>query len=374
MPLLKEIDCVNNMNLSSITFSNLPSLEILTCSNYKITELDVTPIPTLHILRCCRCSLLSLDVNSCKELAVLNCSGNKFASLDLSENRKLIEFRKENGALEEIDVRNCRFLRSFECSNNKLKGLRIPEDNNLRNLMIPGNDITSLDLSHCTKLTELNCSRNPLHTLDTTGAPSMQVLKCAWCRLSSIDTLCRNRFIRLLDCDTNNLAMLDLSQCVALESISCSGNPLKDIILSDSEYLTGLRVYMIADTDQQTLNLRVSIVHNPNWDHDTKRVITRLRRVFPRCDASKNAPTFSLISNTSTEQSFITRYSLQYLDHSRFLIVSLNELHFVQTHCCVCLDDYTEETEIVEIIPCRHNMCLRCIQRFDYCPICNISF
>ena len=77
------------------------------------------------------------------------------------------------------------------------------------------NQLTSLDVSDCTALTYLDCDYNQLTSLDVSGCTALT----------------------RLDCDYNQLTILEASGCTALTKLNCYDNPLTSINLSGCQSL-----------------------------------------------------------------------------------------------------------------------------------------
>jgi Leucine-rich repeat (LRR) protein len=112
----------------------------------------------------------------------------------------------------------------------------------LTNLECRSNQLTSLDLSQNTALTELNCFDNFLTSLDVTQNTALEILNCSYNLLTSLDVT-QNTALEILLCNFNQLTSLDLSQNTALTYLKCSSNQLTSLDVTQNTALTNLLCY-----------------------------------------------------------------------------------------------------------------------------------
>ena len=98
---------------------------------------------------------------------------------------------------------------------------------NLKVLNCSSNQLTTLDVSNNTALTYLNCSYN----LAFKGFDSYYI--------TTLD-VSNNTSLTYLRCDGNKLSALDVSNNTALEELICSANQLTTLDVSNNTALTGL--------------------------------------------------------------------------------------------------------------------------------------
>ena len=116
-------------------------------------------------------------------------------------------------------------------------------------LDISEQELTSLSGIECfVNLTSLNCSGNPLDEFDVSDLTNLQVLNCSSCfgqtvsRNYSDGTLDVSALINLLelDCSSNNLTVLIVSENEQLVILDCSDNNLTELDLSNNTELEEL--------------------------------------------------------------------------------------------------------------------------------------
>ena len=286
------------------------ALEILECADNSLTSLDVTQNTALTTLRCYRNSLNTLDVSTALER--LECYGNSLISLDVTQNTALQTLWCSDNSLNTLDVSACPLTRLL-CGNNNFTGggtsviitaftntysgifgadpqntginpsgdfckvadasaqihfdasynASIPPgtsyfgggvtyfpDTNFYNAIINEigsgasaaanylydasiNTITSLDVNGenisdltgiegFTALTVLNCYSNSLNALDMTQNIALTQLYCYDNSLTTLDVT-QNAVLTVLHCRGNQLTSLDVSDC-PLTQLYCYDN------------------------------------------------------------------------------------------------------------------------------------------------------
>jgi Leucine-rich repeat (LRR) protein len=101
-------------------------------------------------------------------------------------------------------------------------------------------------------LTELDCHSNPLSSLDVTQNTSLTVLYCNGNQLSSLDVT-QNANLEILLCDNNQLSNLDMTQNTSLTILYCNGNQLSSLDVTQN---TNLKI-LLCDNNQLS-NLEVA--------------------------------------------------------------------------------------------------------------------
>ena len=109
----------------------------------------------------------------------------------------------------------------------------------LTSLNCNNNQLPMLDVSQNTKLTTLVCDFNSLTELDVRANT---VLTELWCQNNSLTELdvSQNTELMYLICNNNHLALLDVSQNTELKELCCSGNQLTELDVSKNTKLTKL--------------------------------------------------------------------------------------------------------------------------------------
>ena len=111
-----------------------------------------------------------------------------------------------NQNLQNIKV-NTEGMTSFNCANNS------------------GGIISELRFGNCPELTELNCNSNQLTVLDVNKCTTLTVLSCNINQLTVLD-VSKCTTLAELSCGNNQLTVLDVSKCTALTKLYCIGNKL----------------------------------------------------------------------------------------------------------------------------------------------------
>ena len=102
-----------------------------------------------------------------------------------------------------------------------------------------GNQLSILDVSQNIALIYLNCEDNQLTSLDLINNTAIIQLKCQNNQLTSLD-LSQNSALTTLNCRSNQLTSLDVSQNSALTSLTCRTNQLTSLDVSQNSALTSL--------------------------------------------------------------------------------------------------------------------------------------
>ena len=104
------------------------------------------------------------------------------------------------------------------------------------------NQLTTLDVSNNTALTALGCDNNQLYTLDVSQNTALTDLNCADNQLISLDVSGATALTDLV-CFNNQLTSLDVSQNTALTTLDCFGNNLTSLDVSNNTALIWLKCH-----------------------------------------------------------------------------------------------------------------------------------
>ena len=172
---------VSGCALTSLSLSNLPSLQTLICDHNPMTALSLWECPLLDSVVCSDCQLTSISVSGCEALYDLNCANNRLAALDGIPSLMILDC-SGNGmtALGAFPA-----LFELNCSGNRLSALALPEG--MQTLDCESNELTALDLSQMTDMTHLNCAHNMLTELNVSGLAELNTLHAHGNRLQSLD-------------------------------------------------------------------------------------------------------------------------------------------------------------------------------------------
>ncbi|WP_052593042.1 T9SS type A sorting domain-containing protein [Aureispira sp. CCB-QB1] len=113
---------------------------------------------------------------------------------------------------------------------------------NLTELECYSNQLSGLDLSQNINLTHLDCDNNQLTNINLVQNTNLIELKCSYNQLTNLD-ISQNTNLSKFKCDHNQLANLDLHQNTALRRLDCDHNQLTTLDLSQNADLTNLNCY-----------------------------------------------------------------------------------------------------------------------------------
>ena len=107
---------------------------------------------------------------------------------------------------------------------------------NLEYLQCDSNKLSSLDLSQNTQLVQLSCSGNIISKLDVSKNAALHSLLCRYNKLTKLD-VSNNLELQWLDCWGNQLKTIDLSNNAALYYLDCDNNQLTSLDVSNNTAL-----------------------------------------------------------------------------------------------------------------------------------------
>lgn len=110
----------------------------------------------------------------------------------------------------------------------------------LTSLNCNSNLITNLDVSNNLNLQVLNCAGNQLTSLNVNSNTALTHLICSWNNITTLD-VSNNTALTHLECDENQLTSLDLSNNIALQQLRCNQNHITAIDVSLNTALTVLK-------------------------------------------------------------------------------------------------------------------------------------
>ncbi|REG90733.1 T9SS type A sorting domain-containing protein [Flavobacterium aquicola] len=286
---LTTLECSKN-TLTTLDISKNTALTTLGCSENQLTALDLSKNTALTDLNNNSNQLTALDVSGCVSLTKLNVSSNNLAALDVSKNTALTNLQSNSNQLISLDVSKNVALTNLNCSSNQLTALDVSANTNLTELILSNNPLLkSLNLKNGnnSKLSEatisftdnpsLKCIQvddklnadtnwaakkdatanysedcNPFTSIpdsnfedklialgiDTDGKNG-KVLIESINTVTTLDVSSANisdltgiqKFIALtaLNCSSNKLISLDISQNIALIDFNCSSNNLTSL-------------------------------------------------------------------------------------------------------------------------------------------------
>ncbi|WP_456439419.1 DUF7619 domain-containing protein [Psychroserpens sp.] len=127
---------------------------------------------------------------------------------------------------------------------------------NLEELNCRSNNLTTLDLTQNTQLQDVNCVNNQLSSIASMTLNSLEDLSLGNNQLSFID-LSGYSNLKTFSIFNNNLTNLDLSQNTQIEILFCGTNPLTNIDLSQ---LTQLKTLYLNDSQYNSVDFSQNIM------------------------------------------------------------------------------------------------------------------
>ena len=286
-----NIDNQGITDLSGIEY--FPYVNTLSCNGNQISRLDLSNNSALWFLYCANNNLTYMDVSGCPDIYKLSCYGNSLESINLINCRYIVGVirggehtvtgGRDNYYLGELYLFRCDFnieLLLFDPDIDETGGIELNEENfpdpnfrqflydkydfnysgilsvdeisNIRDLQCPGRGISDLTgIENLTELTHLNCNNNNIEILDLSSNPLLNRLECVYNNISSLNVR-NNPSLNSLSCDNNNLTTLDISNNPLLSSFSCGNNNLTTLDLSNN---TRLSVFSCINNDLSSLDV-----------------------------------------------------------------------------------------------------------------------
>ena len=113
---------------------------------------------------------------------------------------------------------------------------------NITALNCSSNSISVLDVSNLTSLTALYCSSNSISVLDVSNLTSLTALYCLGNPISVLDVSNLTSLV-FLRCSSNSISVLDVSNSTSLVYLHCSGNSISVLDVSALTSLATLYCY-----------------------------------------------------------------------------------------------------------------------------------
>ncbi|NRB60222.1 MAG: T9SS type A sorting domain-containing protein [Winogradskyella sp.] len=330
----------SSLNISDLTgIEAFTNIDVLNCSNNNLSVLDVSNNISLTLLACGSNSLANLDVSNNVLLTTVECSGNMLTSLDFTNNSQLIEMTCLNNSLTDLNLANNNngILSYMNAQNNPnlvcinhdsgftpppyvvinffasgwakdatanwsdncsasscTTFVNIPDANFKAALLDHGVGITGAGISVIdtdgdgeictteaqaytgtidvenqaiinltgieafTNLNILNCGMNQMTTLDISQNIALTSVSCFSNLLNNLD-VSNNTLLSVLTCGDNLLNNLDVSNNINLTNLVCSFNNLSDLDISSNTALTRLTI-----NNNQLTSLNVANTNNNN--------------------------------------------------------------------------------------------------------------
>lgn len=285
-PNLVHLEC-NNSKIRILDLRNTKALEYLDCSSNKLNEIDVSQSVNLKHLSCYSNQLVNLGLSNNVALEYLHCSTNDLINIHLNQSNILHTINCNYNLLTELNIGQSDSLITLECGNNNLSELNVLGAKSLERLYCNNNNISQLNLSQSTKLSYLNCSYNGLEIIDFSNLKLLETLNLRENKLGYID-LHNNvnlkeiyalragiTYLNLSGCrsieeiylhnynststisETNNINILNVSDCVALRILDCAD--LKNLSTLNVNGLQNLIEVDLENTNLSSVDLSSAI-------------------------------------------------------------------------------------------------------------------
>ncbi|AXB56082.1 T9SS type A sorting domain-containing protein [Flavobacterium fluviale] len=293
---LEEIICDNN-KLTFLNVTSNPALKSLSITDNQLSSIELKQNPLLTSLSCWGNKLTVLDVSKNTALVSLYCDFNKITSLDLSKNINLVDFSCKSNSLNELNLNNGNNNKinksqldltnnpslscikvdnpsystanwyavskdatanySIDCNQTTL----IPDENFEKALIALGYDSGTVDgkvlTSKINTITSLFIySKNISDLTGIQDFKALQQLNCASNKLTTID-VSNNVNLTYLSVDNNLLTTLDISKNIKLAKLSCYSNKLTSLNLNFTPLITELTVNNNLFTSLDVSNLKL---------------------------------------------------------------------------------------------------------------------
>ncbi|MEM6720869.1 MAG: hypothetical protein AAF611_16175 [Bacteroidota bacterium] len=268
---------VSGTSISAIDVSMLPSLEILDIADTSISTVDISANPNLIFLWVSNTQITLLDLTQNTALELLHIAQTSIEELDLTDHSNLVRFNAENAGLLFLDMRNGNNVNVTEFNTLQTPNLTcinvdnamyatanwtnvapnntfdelcndtyIPdpnfeaylEANNLGNNKANDQYVSTLKIKNVQTLDVSNQSITDLTGIEAFDA--LENLDCFSNNLTSIDVSNNLNLVRLSCYFNHNLAMLTLGNLPNLEELSCSFGELTSLNLSQLPALKDL--------------------------------------------------------------------------------------------------------------------------------------
>ena len=125
------------------------------------------------------------------------------------------------------------------------------------------NQLTSLDVSENTALVELSCNTQEITSLDVSQNTALKVLRCNNLLLTNLE-LSSNSELEVLSCYYNTLTSLDVSQNSNLTNLNCKQNLLNCLNLKNGNN-SNMLVTVYTNTNLTCIEVDDVSYSNANW-------------------------------------------------------------------------------------------------------------
>jgi Leucine-rich repeat (LRR) protein len=257
--LNSSIKSVTSLNVSSSFITNLTGIEGFSAlknlyvsgnllkklnlsKNTALNTLDCSNNPTLTCIQVADVAVATNNWTTTKDaIANFNLDCGYFTLIpDTNFEAKLIALGVDNVIDGKVLTENIATLTTLKISNSSITDLTgIQNFVSLETLECYSNKITTLDLSNNLALKFLYTNSNALTSLNVSKNVALEKLNCNWNNLQTLD-LSKNIALKEIDCYNNKLTALNVTNAPLLTSLTCSYNEIASIDVSNNKSLTAL--------------------------------------------------------------------------------------------------------------------------------------
>ncbi|MDQ0780522.1 T9SS type A sorting domain-containing protein [Chryseobacterium sp. W4I1] len=242
---IRLVSFENNTNMSAANFTGCPLLENINVSNANIVNLDISNLPKMNILTCTGGKVQSINYSGSTTMKFLLCSFNEISNIDVSSLSELYRFNISGNSLTNLDVSNLTKLEDLVCSSNQLTSINLQNTPKLKSLETSYNNLSTINLSQSPILNYLRMFNNQLTTIDLSAVPLLQTLFLNNNQLTSLD-ISHNTILNSINVPNNNLQSLfikngrltigNYQNNPNLSYICCDDSEINSIISQNATY------------------------------------------------------------------------------------------------------------------------------------------
>jgi len=268
---------VSNSNIADLKgIEGFKALTTLNCSGNLLKKINLSQNTVFNSLNCSNnAALICIQVADI-DYATTNWIVNKDLianfSLDCTiytlipdskfEDKLIALGIDKDGKNGKVATESVSLLTSLDVSSSMITDLTgIQDFKSLTFLECGSNQLTSLNVSNNVSLTRLQCSSNKLTTLDLSKNLALQYLFTAYNKLGDIN-LSANVNLIDLSCHNNELTALDISNNIALKTITCESNKLLSLNLKN-----GKNTLLTVVNFQYNSGLKCILVDDTNYSN-----------------------------------------------------------------------------------------------------------
>jgi len=264
---LTMVDCSSNQIVGLDVANNL-LLTYLTCSSNQLSLINLTQNDSLIYLDISNNQLSALNVSKNDSLTNLICTSNQLKSIDFSNNLVIEKIDVSINQINDIDLRANTLIRSFNCSNNLLKSLNFKNGNNV---ILEKFVATENPYLKCIQVdNQAAANSNSGWEKDNSASYSTICVSYTYvpdnifeAALVSYDDIAGDKYVptaniqNLTSLDVSNLNISDLTgieDFISLETLNCSTNKLFNLDMSNQPGLKTLNCSLNSLVDLTLIN------------------------------------------------------------------------------------------------------------------------